>query len=65
MKRTLNQKIRGDDAYPRKNPTTFNADGSVETVKGTRKGAVHRVNPPGTGGIAKKLVRRMAKNGKV
>ena len=69
----LNAKLgRADARYPRKNHnglSKFNRKEPkghpVEKVKATKKGAIHRVNPPGTGGIARKLMRKAAAEGRI
>ena len=66
----VNRILKTPANYPRKNHNGLTRMGErerrgheLETCKGTRRGAVHRVNPPGTGGFAKKLLRRAVREG--
>ena len=62
----VNRILKTPTNYPRRTHNgSKNPDGSIETCKGTRRGAVRRVNPPGTGGVAKQLRRRAAREGRV
>ena len=70
---SLNEKLgRRASRYPRKNHNGLTRKGeperkghTLEKCKGTRKGAVHRVNPPGTGGIARAFLRKAAREGRI
>ena len=64
--KNLGDIVRGKkDSYPRKTRRAASGKLVEEKCKGSARGARHRVNPPGTGGVARKLLRKAARESRL